>query len=145
MKQQIIKIRFLSSYKTPNVDFFHKVWYIYYNGVKEMQNTNVPVRKKKKSIEEFSKLLLRMIVGLTMVIIFFCIFFCFKFETTEPLTYLVPSVFTELAAGTGFYYWKAKSENKIKITLGAIDDLRQKEDLTENEVRIMEALINSLG
>lgn len=121
------------------------MWYIYYNGVKEMQNTNVPVRKKKKSIEEFSKLLLRMIVGLTMVITFFCIFFCFKFETTEPLTYLVPSVFTELAAGTGFYYWKAKSENKIKITLGAIDDLRQKEDLTENEVRIMEALINSLG
>ena len=101
--------------------------------------------RRKTGAEEFSKLLLRMIVSLTIIISFFCIFFCFKFETTEPLTYLVPSVFTELAAGTGFYYWKAKSENKIKITLGAIDNLREKEDLTENEVRIMEALINSLG
>lgn len=99
----------------------------------------------KKSGEEFSKLLLRTIVCFTIIISFFCIFFCFKFETTEPLTYLVPSVFTELAAGTGFYYWKAKSENKIKITLGAIDKLREEEDLTENEVRIIEALINSLG
>ncbi len=106
---------------------------------------NQNIGKKKKSSEEFSKLLLRMIVGLTMIISFFCIFFCFKFETTEPLAYLVPSVFAELAAGTGFYYWKAKSENKIKITLGAIDNLREKEDLTENEVRIIEALINSLG
>lgn len=105
----------------------------------------VPVRKKKTGIEEFSKLLIRMLVGLTMIVSFFCIFFCFKFETTEPLTYLVPSVFTELAAGTGFYYWKAKSENKIKITLGAVDNLRSKEDLTENETRIIEALINSLG
>ena len=100
---------------------------------------------KKKSSEEFSKLLLRMIVTLTIIISFFCIFFCFKFETIEPLSYLVPSVFTELAAGTGFYYWKAKSENKIKITLGAIDSLRQKEDLTENEVKVIESLINSLG
>lgn len=105
----------------------------------------VAVRKKKTGVEEFSKLLIRMLVGLTMIVSFFCIFFCFKFETTEPLTYLVPSVFTELAAGTGFYYWKAKSENKIKITLGAVDNLRSKEDLTENETRIIEALINSLG
>lgn len=111
-----------------------------------MQKTIAPIRvKKKRSAEEFSKLLLRMIVGLTMIVTFFCIFFCFKFETTEPLSYLVPSLFAELAAGTGFYYWKAKSENKIKITLGAVDDLRAKEDLTENEVRIIEALINSLG
>ena len=108
--------------------------------MQEKQNLKI-----KKSSEEFSKLLIRMIISLTVIISFFCIFFCFKFETIEPLTYLIPSIFTELAAGTGFYYWKAKSENKIKITLGAVDDLRQKEDLTENEVRIIEALINSLG
>ena len=103
------------------------------------------ITKKKKTAEEFSKLLIRILMGLTIVVSIFCIIFCFKFETIEPLTYLVPSIFTELAAGTGFYYWKAKSENKIKITLGAIEDLRAKEDLTENEVRIIEALINSLG
>lgn len=102
-------------------------------------------KKKKRSAEEFSKLLLRMLVGLTIIITFFCVVFCFKFETTEPINYLVPSIFTELAAATGFYYWKAKSENKIKITLGAVDELRSKEDLTENEVRIIEALINSLN
>ena len=102
-------------------------------------------KTKPRSGEEFSKSLLRILVTLTIIISFFCIVFCFKFETIEPLTVLIPSIFTELAAATGFYYWKAKSENKIKITLGAVDDLRSKEDLTENEVRIIEALINSLG
>lgn len=95
--------------------------------------------------KEFSKILLRILITITCIISFFCIFFCFKFETIEPLTILVPSIFTELAAATGFYYWKARCENKIKITLGAIDRLRGKENLTENEVRIIEALINSLG
>lgn len=32
-----------------------------------------------------------------------------------PLEYLIPSVFTELAAATGFYFNKAKAENQIKL------------------------------
>ena len=41
-------------------------------------------------------------------------------ETIEPLIYLVPAIFTELGAATCSYYFKAKSENKVKIILGGI-------------------------
>lgn len=33
----------------------------------------------------------------------------------SPLDTLIPSVFAELAAATGFYYSKAKAENLIKL------------------------------
>jgi hypothetical protein len=33
----------------------------------------------------------------------------------SPLTYLIPSIFTELATATGFYYRKAQRENELKI------------------------------
>ena len=32
-----------------------------------------------------------------------------------PLAYLIPAVTAETATGTGFYYNKAKAENKIKL------------------------------
>ena len=34
---------------------------------------------------------------------------------TSPLAYLIPAVFAETAAATGFYYSKAKAENRIKL------------------------------
>lgn len=33
----------------------------------------------------------------------------------SPLAYLIPAVFGELATATGFYYSKAKAENRIKL------------------------------
>ncbi len=33
----------------------------------------------------------------------------------SPLSYLIPAAFGELATATGFYYNKAKAENKIKL------------------------------
>ena len=38
---------------------------------------------------------------------------------TSALGYLIPAVFTEMAAATGFYYSKAKAENKIKLMAAA--------------------------
>jgi hypothetical protein len=64
------------------------------------------------------------------------------------LCYLIPSIFTECAAATGFYYNKSKHENKIKIVLGAISEISEKnneDELTENEVRIIESLSNILN
>ena len=34
----------------------------------------------------------------------------------SPLAYLIPAVFGELATATGFYYWKARNENRAKYT-----------------------------
>ena len=36
-------------------------------------------------------------------------------DSLSPLAYLIPAVFTELGVGTGFYYSKAKAENRIKL------------------------------
>lgn len=38
-----------------------------------------------------------------------------KIIITMPLAYLIPSVFGELATATGFYFSKAKAENRIKL------------------------------
>ena len=52
-------------------------------------------------------------------------------KTIEPLIYLVPAIFAELGAATCSYYFKAKSENKVKIILGAIKEITKDENLTD--------------
>lgn len=86
-----------------------------------------------------------MIVGLTIFVSCACVFFSFKFQTIEPLTFLTTPVFAELAAATGFYYWKARTENKLKITLSIIEALGNRPQLTEEEVKVLEMLIDSIG
>ena len=39
-----------------------------------------------------------------------------KTETTDGLMYLIPSVSGITATCVGFYYWKAKMENMIKLS-----------------------------
>ena len=40
----------------------------------------------------------------------------------SPLSYLIGAVGVEVGAATGFYFWKAKAENVIKLG-GKIDDI----------------------
>ena len=56
-------------------------------------------RRTKKPKREFSKLILYVVGAVTV----------------EPLAYLIPAIFAELATATGFYYSKAKAENRIKL------------------------------
>ena len=37
------------------------------------------------------------------------------FNNIDPLCYLIPAVFAECATVTGFYSYKAKAENEIKL------------------------------
>ena len=88
------------------------------------------------------------LLGIFLLTIFVVIFSCRQMillQTYEPLLYLIPAVFTELAAATASYYWKAKNENKIKIVLGAVEKIQNGEEITEQQVRIIESLINSLN
>ena len=39
-----------------------------------------------------------------------------KTGITDGLAYLIPSVGTIAATAIGFYYWKAKAENAIKLS-----------------------------
>lgn len=94
---------------------------------------------------ETSKIFLFIITLITTLIVGLSAWFIVKYENENTLTVLVPSVFAELGAATGVYYWKSKSENKIKMTLSAVKELSQIEDLTEEQVRIIEALVNTLS
>lgn len=64
---------------------------------------------------EFSKLIF---VGVSVVTVAITLFACRMIwitMDTSALAYLIPAVFTEMASATGFYYSKAKAENKIKL------------------------------
>lgn len=71
---------------------------------------------KKKKIE-FSKAIF---IGISAVTISVAVFACvmiWKTGDLSPLSYLIPSVFAELATATGFYYRKAQKENEIKLPM----------------------------
>lgn len=69
----------------------------------------------QKTKMEFSKKIL-LVAGVVNigVIIFACVMMWRTFDTS-PLAYLIPAVAAEVATGTGYYYWKAKAENQIKL------------------------------
>lgn len=63
----------------------------------------------------FSKLL---VLGVCIITILVTIFSCIAmwyFNNIDPLCYLIPAVFAECATVTGFYSYKAKAENEIKL------------------------------
>jgi hypothetical protein len=71
--------------------------------------------KTKKPKREFSKLILATVGAVTLIVTAFTILIVWKTGDTTPLAYLIPAVFGELATATGFYYSKAKAENRIKL------------------------------
>lgn len=64
---------------------------------------------------EFSKKIIIFMTVFTVIITVYALALMWKTGDTSPLAYLIPSVFTEYATATGFYYWKARAENKIKL------------------------------
>ena len=72
-------------------------------------------RVKKKPPKEFSKKILIVAGIINAVVIVFTMIMIWRTLDLSPLAYLIPSVATEVATGTGFYYSKAKVENRIKL------------------------------
>lgn len=68
----------------------------------------------KKKVE-FSKLIFVGVSVLTLAITVFACRMIWITTDTSALAYLIPAVFAEMASATGFYYTKAKAENKIKL------------------------------
>lgn len=64
---------------------------------------------------EFSKKIIIFMTVFTVIITVYSLALMWKTGDTSPLAYLIPSVFAEYATATGFYYWKARAENKIKL------------------------------
>ena len=70
-------------------------------------------RKRKK--REFSKVLLFWIAAFTFAVTVFGCILAWITRDTSLFAYLIPACFGELATATGFYYYKAKAENEIKL------------------------------
>lgn len=81
--------------------------------MKEIRELKAAAAAKKKV--EFSKLIFVGVSVLTVVITVFSCYMIWLTKDTSALAYLIPAVFTEMATATGFYYTKAKVENKIKL------------------------------
>ena len=80
---------------------------------KQIRQMKAAAAAKKKV--EFSKLIF---LGVSIVTIAITVFSCrviWLTMDTSALAYLIPAVFAEMASATGFYYTKAKAENKIKL------------------------------
>lgn len=72
-------------------------------------------RNKEKKKFEFSKIIFIAVSVLTLSVTVFTLVIVWRSGDTSPLAYLIPAVFAELATATGFYYSKAKAENRIKL------------------------------
>ena len=80
---------------------------------KQIRHLKAAAAERKKV--EFSKLIF---LGVSIVTIAITVFSCrmiWLTMDTSALAYLIPAVFAEMASATGFYYTKAKAENKIKL------------------------------
>lgn len=64
---------------------------------------------------EFSKIIMIVSSVVAIAITLFSMIMIWRTENLEPLIYLIPAAFAELATATGFYYSKAKLENRIKL------------------------------
>lgn len=74
------------------------------------------VKRRKKTRMEFSKKILVVMFIITLIIVACAIAMSYMTQTTDVYAYLIPAIFAELSVGTGFYYWKAKRENEIKLS-----------------------------
>lgn len=72
-------------------------------------------RRSKKKKTEFSKVIFACVSAGTISVAVFACVMIWRTGDLSPLSYLIPSVFAELATATGFYYRKAQKENEIKI------------------------------
>ena len=64
---------------------------------------------------EFSKIIMLVTSAVTISVTAFSCYMIFETKDLSPLSYLIPAIFAEMGVATGFYYSKAKVENRIKL------------------------------
>lgn len=70
---------------------------------------------KKKTKTEYSKKILSFGWAVLIVVIGFSFYMIYKTENLDPLSTIITTIGGAVAVGEGFYYNKAKAENKIKL------------------------------
>lgn len=86
------------------------------------------MNKKEKPKTEFSKKIFNIVISLFIIVIFYSMALMWKTGTTDGLMYLIPSIGGLAATTIGFYFWKAKMENMIKLSKEdkvALDEVKE--------------------
>ena len=89
------------------------------------------MNKENKPKKEFSKKIFNIVITLFIIVILYAMALMWKVGTTDGLMYLIPSVGTLASVTIGFYYWKAKMENMIKLSKEnniALDEVKEIEN-----------------
>ena len=89
------------------------------------------MNKENKPKKEFSKKIFNIVITLFIIVIFYAMALMWKTNTTDGLMYLIPAVGTLASVTIGFYYWKAKMENMIKLS--------KENNITLDEVKEIES------
>jgi hypothetical protein len=87
---------------------------VFFYALKGVKLFDLMIRRHQKKME-FSKKIMIVAMAINMIVIIFACIMIAKTLDLSPLGYLIPSVAAEVATGTGFYYSKAKTENRIKL------------------------------
>lgn len=94
------------------------------------KNTN-----KRKT--ETSKILLLSVIILTYAFTLFVCFMVYKTQDLSPLSYLIPAIFGLATTAVGFYSWKARKENLLKIGIQKIkEEEKLKKQYNKEDVKI---------
>lgn len=64
---------------------------------------------------EFSKIILLTVAAVTAIVIIASFALMFYTQTVDPLNAIIVGLFTAVDTAIGFYYWKARKENELKI------------------------------
>lgn len=91
----------------------------------------VGVKRRRRKLE-FSKKILLFAAIINVIVIGFTLVMIWRTCDLSPLAYLIPAVAAETATGTGFYYAKAKVENRIKL-------------MKRNKLEVSETTIHEVG
>ena len=66
---------------------------------------------------ETSKKILYFLGIIEVLLLLFTCIIVVALGDASPIYYMVTAISTEFAAATGFYYWKAKNENRYKYAM----------------------------
>lgn len=89
---------------------------------------------------EFSKKLLFTSSVVTLVLTVMCIWFSVAGLSLEGLSIVTPLAWVETGTATGYYYWKAKNENRAKYAQTFVRDFAKDCD-TETALRMAEIVL----
>lgn len=94
-------------------------------------------KTNKKEKIETSKIILFSVIILTYLLTIFSSIMIFIEKDLSVFSYLIPSVFTMGTTSLGFYAWKARTENRLKIEIQKIkEEQKLKTKFKDDSIKI---------